>query len=326
MKSLLCIAGLLISSCLYGQMDLRDDATFFQEQGQVYQQWLERIGLDQYLQVYLVEVDSDLVSIYLEPAVAYTELFAAKAMLEELRSSYASEHGEPLGQRLLHKMLYLMELDEDQANVQFFNSYESSVREMLYSRAWYYNETGVFQDLLTEGSLIQRGKGEELDIAIDLSASDDCSAAEKLAQGYSRREVYERIIQYAQQRFTTTSCADRQPQIKIRRNGEILRFDAEDLCRTVLYDKSNSVLCRISSRLGFSCNTIERERLHFIIKYQPTESGFVLECSIDGKYADTWGTPQRGDFKSMEENPEVAEYLTLFAELFTEELRAQLQE
>lgn len=326
MKSLFFLSSLLVSSCLLGQMDLREDAVFFAEQGRVYQQWLERIGLAQYMEVYLVEVDSDLVSIYLEPAADYTELFAAKAMLEELRSSYEEEHDEPLGQRLLHKMLYLLELDEDQANVQFFNSYESSVREMLYSRAWFYNETGVFQDLLTEGSLIQRGKGEELDIEIDLSASGDCSAAEKLAQGYSRREVYERIIRYAEQRFTTKTCNDRQPHIKIRRAGEILRFDAEDLCRTVLYDESNSVLCRISSRLGFSCNTIERERLHFIIKYQPTESGFLLECSIDGKYADTWGKPRRGDFKSMEENPEFAEYLTLFAELFTEELRAQLQE
>lgn len=326
MKSILLISGLLLCSCLLGQTDLREDAAFFEEQGRVYQQWLERIGLAQYMEVHLVEVDSDLVSIYLRPGTEYVELFAAKAMLEELRSSYEQEHSEPLGQRLLHKMLYLMELGDHQANVQFFNSYDSSVRQMLYSRAWFYNETGVFQDLLTEGSLIERGKGEELDIEIDLSASGDCSATEKLAQGYSRREVYERIVAYAQKRFITKTCEDREPQLKIRRGGEILRFDAEDLCRTVLYDESNSVLCRISSRLGFSCNTIERERLHFIIKYQPTESGFVLECSIDGKYADTWGTPRRGDFKSMEENPEFAEYLTLFAELFTEELRTHLQE
>ena len=318
-------------SFLIAQEDLRKDADFFQEQGEVYGQWLERMGLDAYLKVHLVEVDSELVSIYLEPVAPPDEtmdVYVGREVWDTVSTVFQEQHGEQLGRRLLYKMLFLFELEDQQANVQFFNSYDLGTGvDFKYIKAWYFDEEGRFQEYHFEGDeLANSNKAQNLQISVDLSQADDCSSDELVARSLTPREVYDRIIHYAEERFGQANCSGRNPRVRVFRREDDLRFEADDLCRTVLYDETNSVLCRISSRLGLNCNSIERERLHFEITYTPTSSGFRLNCIIDGKYADTWGRPRRGDYKSMEENPEFAEYLTLFAEVFTEELRAFLEE
>ncbi len=331
MRKFLCISFMFCAYLLGAQEDLREDAAFFQAQGEVYSQWLERTGLNQYLKIHLVEVDSELVSIYLEPVEqpeVVFDVYARKAVWDTVSTVYFQEYGDQLGRSLLYKMLYLFELDEQQANVQFFNTYDQGVTAgYRYILAWYFDEQGEFQEYRSVGSTIATSnRAKDMQIHIDLSAAEDCSANGTISSTLAAEDVYSRILAYAQSRFGEATCSGRKPSLRVRENRDVLRFEADDLCRTVLYDETNSVLCRISSRLGFNCNSIEREQLHFIISYSPTESGFRLNCTIDGKYADTWGRPRRGDYKSMEENPEFAEYLTLFAEVFTEELRIFLEE
>jgi hypothetical protein len=45
--------------------DLTHDADFFQKQTAVYQRWLDNSGLGAYLSVYDIEVQKDMLSIYL---------------------------------------------------------------------------------------------------------------------------------------------------------------------------------------------------------------------------------------------------------------------
>jgi hypothetical protein len=101
---------------------------------------------------------------------------------------------------------------------------------------------------------------------------------------------------------------------------EVLRFEVTDLCKVVLVDETNPVICDwLVARLK-PCNWIKRELLTFTIVYEPRDYGFNLNVEIDGKVGSgIYERVRRGGYYSME--VDFDDYLERYADAFCIELK-----
>lgn len=299
----------------FGQEDYTLDLAFFKAQEATYQQWLEDAGLGEVLKVQEVEVEPDLISLYL--AFNYTDLDSIYNAWNQLKASFDQRHDISLEQQLFYKFTHIFDLPEDDGNVQLYDEYSLDKKICYY---WgIYFETG---EVITEFE-DHCGKATKI-FQVDTADFSDTKkiTAESIQNRLTQSKVFDEILRFARQRFEQPVCPDRNPLVRLRENKHLLRFEVDDLCKEVLHDESNHVLCRIATRLRFTCNTISRERLNFTITYEKINKGFQLTCEIDGKYAQgiLGRKPRRADYKNMEEG-EFKEYLELYADLFVQDLR-----
>lgn len=313
-KIFLFVISICWVSFSFGQEDYTLDKAFFKAQEAVYQQWLEDAGLGEILKVQEVEVEPDLVSLYL--AFHFTDIDSMFNAWNQLKVEFDQRNDITLEQQLFYKFIHILDIPESDGNVQVFDKYTLE----KYCLYWgiYFEEGEVKSE--HEHLCNKFSKTFQID-PVDFSTAKKITA-DSIKNRLTRSKVFDEIFRFARQRFEQPACDDRIPLVRLRENKTVLRFEADDLCREVLLDETNHVLCRIANRLRFSCNTISRERLNFTFTYEPTEEGFQLSCEIDGKYASgSFGRkPKRGDYKNMEEGT-FKEYLELYADLFIQDLR-----
>lgn len=312
---------------LQAQENLTKDTPFFQAQAKVFQKWLEKEGLGTVLKVREVEVDPQILALYLEFKEQGADHDEVVINYQKIKQAFESKNTLPLEAQLFYKMVHLMEVDEDIANVQIYDTYNPQEQPCFYVGAYFKNnQIQIDKKIAASGECPNRYKGKKWIVQIDPS---DFLNAKKITQKsihkkFGKKQVFDLIFQYAKKRFEKNPCPNRKAKVRLRENKNMLRFEADNLCKQVLYDETNQLLCRIVDRMGFSCNTIKRERLNFIIIYEATNHGFILHCEVDGKYSSGLGKGRRGDYNSMEENPGFNDYLELFADEFAQELRKEI--
>lgn len=106
-------------------------------------------------------------------------------------------------------------------------------------------------------------------------------------------------------------------------SGDVLRFEITDLCREVLIDEANPLLCQILRTFGNDCNFVKRELLTFTIAHRTTAAGFNLHLEIDGKYGSGfYENVRRGGYLNME--IDFDDYLERYADQIKEEFKRVL--
>lgn len=158
--------------------------------------------------------------------------------------------------------------------------------------------------------------------------SDDFKDMKKMSvqafqQKFDRKTVYEKIHSYAKQKYERKTCDQRNPKLRLLESEGVLRFEITDLCREVLTDEANPLLCKILRNFGYDCNWVKRELLIFTVIQRETPTGFQLHLEIDGKYGSGfYENVRRGGYLSME--IDFDDYLERYADQFKEEIRRLL--
>ena len=269
---------LFLSLSLQAQReDLTKDRAFFLKQDTVYQQWLDYSGLGKTLRVKDVEVKSEQVSLYL--AFPNENADSVTAAWAQLKQDYARLNtGLSLEQALFYKMLHLMELRQSVANVQLYDTYDTR-KEPCFYRGIYVKDGALRVD--SSGC-----KSKRLDIYVspnDLRAAKKPSKAAFQKQ-YTQQYVFEKIHQYAKQRYEKETCYGRHPMVSPPQYDENrMRFEVTDLCKEVLKNASNPTLCTFLNKYVKPCNWITREKLTFTFTYQEKDGAFQLKCELEGK-------------------------------------------
>lgn len=275
--------------------DLTKDKAFFEQQAKLYQQWLAHNGLGKTLHVKTIEVEPQQVALYL--AFPTENADSVAAAWDQLKKDYAALNtGLSLEQELFYKMLHVMELRQSVANVQLYNTYDTRLEPCFYRGI--YVKDGAFH-LDSSGC-----KSKKLDIYIspgDLSGAKKHSASSFQKQ-YTQQYVFDKIHQYAKQRYEQQKCENRIPAVSPPLiDGNLMRFEVTDLCKEVLKNESNNAFCDFLSKYLKPCNWIKREKLTFSFIYQQKDNGFLLKCEVEGKVGSGfYDQVGRGGYLDME--------------------------
>jgi hypothetical protein len=294
--------------------DLTDYRETFISQSKLYQKWLDHSGLGKILHVKAIEVESQQVALYL--AFPTENADSVTAAWAQLKKDYnALNTGLSLEQALFFKMQHLMELRESLANIQLYDTYDTR-KEPCFYRGIY-----VKDNVFRVDSSGCRSVGMDIYLTpSDLKAAKKPSDTAFINQ-YTQQFVFDKIYQFAQQRYEQTLCYDRNPKVSTPQiDGNIMRFEVTDLCKEVLKDAKNPDICAFLNKYVKPCNWITREKLSFTFIYQTKGDAFQLKCELDGKvgsgYYDTVG---RGGYLDMQ--IDFDGYLTDYANKLQYELK-----
>ena len=119
---------------------------------------------------------------------------------------------------------------------------------------------------------------------------------------FSRQYVFDKILQYAKQRYERKTCENRNPTVGAPQiDGNVMRLEITDLCKEVLKDEQNNTICAFLNKFLKPCNWIKREKLSFIFVYEVNDGGFLLKCELDGKVGSGfYDQVRRGGYLDME--------------------------
>lgn len=262
-----------------------------------------------------IQVKSQELSLYL--AFPYQDLDSIVIAWRDLKIAFEKTHPLILEQELFYKMAHMMEVRQSVANVQIYDTYDLR-KEPLFSRAIYFENDSVKVE-----SSNPKSQTREVDIQIDdFSKMKKMSKAE-FQKKFDRESVYDSIVQYATKKYEQKKCEDRSPKLRILETGTTLRFEINDLCREVLTDEANPLLCQILQKFGYDCNWAKRELLTFTIVQRPIDNGFQLSIEIDGKYGSGfYEKVRRGGYMDME--IDFKAYLERYADEFKEEIKRMI--
>jgi len=294
--------------------NLQDHRSFFSERTADYQQWLNESPIGKVFQVEHLDVRPDTLFLYLafQPGDYDYQLGA----LEQLRNDFSRQHFLSLEEQLFYKAAFFYEIAPEKLVIQLFDTYDPA-RTALYWLGIHFHGGAI---------AFQENKAKPILKSIHIEPADfsghQKSASQKVDRSYSKEEVYQSIYRFLQEKYQQQTCPDNQPRLFLRESQKRLWVQVDNLCREALYDQTNNVLCRILKRLDLSaCNTIKRERYHFIVGYEPTETGFELEVVIDGEYSTNYLLGY-GQYRKMDHR--FMEYFQLYADVLIEEMNQAL--
>lgn len=321
-KSILIIILLtsIFSLALAQSEDLREDIVYFQKQSKLYQTWLEREGIGQHLGVKEIDVKKDQFALFLE--FKYQDLDSIINAWEQIKGTFEDKSNLSLEQQLFYKLTLMMELRQSVANILIYDTYDLKEEPLFYRWIKFDSDSGR---VIVKSSA---PKSEKRYINIPLKPAMGSHSGARLSIDHegSKKVLFEKIVKYAEKEIIGKECRERYPELKILEDEEVLRFRVQDLCREVLVEESQSLLCQVARRCGFKCNDITREMLVFTITYQPSVNGARLEIDIDGLFGSGfYSKVERGAYKSMDLDPRFKPYLVEYADDIKRQLKKSLK-
>jgi hypothetical protein len=288
------VLGIVPSALSAQSADLSRDVDFFRQQEKVYQRWLDQSGLGRVLKVHTTEVDQNKLSLYL--AFRYQDLDSIQAGWESLKTAFEVTRPVSLERELFGKMLHFMQVPQEQALVQLYNTYDVTKPELFFR--------GIYFDA-GEGTVKVSENGPKAERILKLSPANlggmKKVSAERFKATYDKATVFRSILSYLEKRYNEDNCANREPKLTLLEEDEVLRFEVTDLCREVLTNAANPLLCELMNNLGRPCNWVRREKLDFVIAYRPLPEGFELSMQVEGSYGSgRFSEVPRGGYYSME--------------------------
>jgi len=271
--ALFCMAIIPLSAQVE---NLLVDSVFFERQKAEYQEWLEFTGFGDFLQVRDLLVEQERVRLYLGFHVSNAD--TVKAIWDNLKYAHDLKMGDRLEETLFFRMCQLMNLQEEAAVLGIFDTYDST-QPTLFSRSIYFEDERV----KVHDNNPKHKNNFPILIKVSLNQDSGRRGGCSFTQNYSREYVFDKIIQFARQKYTRPRCDLRSPAVHPKPHDEYLRFEVRDLCREVIGEAENPIICRWLNSLGYNCNWTAREKLFFTFIYTKTEEGFTLHLTLEGQ-------------------------------------------
>ncbi len=274
--------------------NLTRDSTYFLQQKDEYQRWLVHTGLGRFLRVQDMRIAQEHVHLYLGFHTSNADTIAD--IWGQLKAAHEAQPGPKFEESLLFRMSNLMGLRQQAAVIEIYDTYDLG-RESLFFRRIYFKDGRVE---VQEGN--PRGEKNRY-IHIRPSDIKTGSQAGKtaFAKQYTKDYVFEQIVKFAQQKYAQSPCELRKPAVRPKPHEDYLRFDVSDLCREVVKDAQNPTICKWLNRLGYNCNWTTRELLSYTFLYLPTNEGFTLHLTLEGRVGSGYyDTVKRNGYMDME--------------------------
>lgn len=307
-RPLLFLLLLLPLATLAAQDDLRTDSAFFHSQKEGYQRWLEFEGMGNVLRVQGLEVDSQRLDLYLAFTSEDTDTVAQ--LWRQLKLDFEVRNAVTLEQHLFYKMAQLMEVEEGQARIALYDTYDPG-KGYCFLRGIFFEDGQVRVHS-------ENCKSEIRDLIVERPELHNKSQVSEtsFSSAVARREVFDKVYAYVLKRYGGRLCEGAPARVFLRERDQVLRFEVKDLCKEVITESRAPLVCQW---LPIDCKE-RREWLTFTITYLETPKGFKLTCTIDGKVGSGYfGSVGRGAFYDMEIDFEP--YLKDYADSFKLELQ-----
>lgn len=307
------ILFLLLPLCTMAQQeDLIKDKTFFEEQAKAYNQWLQSTGLGSLLSVKEIEVESNALSIYL--AFPDEEINFVVNAWRSLKNNFEANEPITLEQHLFYKALHYMQVDQEQLDVQLYNTYDSA-ETPLFFRGIYFADGKVKVVEDNPKSVIR-----EVSIPKPPLTSNSNGTEFQLKQGLSKELVFRKILQQANNFYSKDDkkVDGRIPVFSPLGKLDQLRFEISDLTGEVVTDQRRSYFCSLIRRLDYPCNWSPREVLTYTISYEDKGDALALKIEIDGRVGSgVYANARRRSYISLdvEHYPQLEAYAEQMREL-----------
>lgn len=304
---------LLLPVSLSAQQDLTQDRAFFEEQAQAYDRWLDATGLGDLLSVREITVEPNALSLYLSfPVEEINYVFVA---WETLKTDFQANESLTLEQQLFYKALHYMQVDQEQLDVQLYDTYDVS-KTPLFFRGIYFSDGQVTVSEDNPKSVTREVKIPKPQLSY---ISNGTQVRPK--QGMEKDFVFWKILQRARGYYEAEEkkVDGRVPVFKSLGQLDNLRFEVTDLTREVVTDGRRSTFCGLIQRLGYECNWSPREVLTYTISFEEKEGELVLQIEIDGRLGSgVYASARRRSYISLD-----VEYYPQL-EAYAEEMRERI--
>lgn len=329
MQRLLLTSLLILSFCTCGRaqtpsdaitqsvksQDLRKDSLFFEQQAQVYQQWLDNAGIGQYLHYRELHVQAHRVDIYLE--FKSDNIDTQIAQWDTLKVLFSEGDGVTLEEQLFYKAHGLMEVTQDAISVQFHDTYDP-YEVSNFGRMFYFKD-GYVQTVTNN----PRSAIEPIEIYPGEVEGETDAARTFFNSNMTKEMVYDQILSYAHSRYDTAGFNGVMPSFDVLEKTRNLRFEVSNLRLEVL--KNSNTLCQWLLKKEINCPWAKRERLIFRFTYLKTEKGIIITGDIDGQVGSgLYGFVERGGYLPMETDykAEIGRYTEKYTVALTDYLKA----
>lgn len=323
MKKVL-ITFLLCSSFgfINAQDDLTLDQNFFEEKANLYQDWLDNIGVGTYMKYRELYVNTDTLFFYLE--FLSEDLQYNISAWTEMKMKFEKDSPLKFEEQLYYKYLFMMELRPSQGNIQLYDTYNLE-ESPLFARIIYYDDKA---DTVAIEENNPKGQDEKINIAFKPGLEPNARSSVEAFHSGMKEELFDKILDFSRQELIKPNGRGGQSQFYVREKGENLVIEVSDLSKEILVDASNSVLCELANRFGIKCYDITREKLQISFGYQALyDNKARVDISIDGMFASGSGSAvKRGAYKDMELDPRFRTYLELYADQFKIKLEDYLKQ
>ncbi|WP_020569750.1 hypothetical protein [Neolewinella persica] len=306
----------IIFFCLnIGNAQLTEDQEYFETQGEIYQRWLDHVGLGRVLIVKEIKVNGE--RLYLKLGFREENYDKVVANWKQLKVAFDSKSALSLEEKLFYRACHLFSIPQEDMKVWVNDTYEWGMEPCFVRKVYFEGGDVVAKEINC------RTKIRNVVVSNAELGKLRGNAVAEINLEKSRGTTYENIIKYAEQKYGSSNCGSREARFKVLQKDHVLRFEVQNLCKEVLTDEANPLACKVLKRLGYDCNWIKREMLTFTIIEQKTEDGFRLYCEIEGKYGSgLFEEVKRGGYHDME--VDFDEYLEIYADFFTTSLKKHL--
>ncbi len=288
-----------------------------------YQNWLHIKAIDKYLMVTGSDTLDGFLTFYLQ--IIPTTDDSAFVVWETLRKKFSQLHGFSLEEWLFKNFISTVKTRPELANLQI-SSRKPDGSDGDFYRGIYFENKQI--------KVIERnGKAKNFnpqEIVSFLSGFRSLKPTKLLVRNtkyklkvqgnYGKQKVYDKITEYAENRFRK-KLPDFQHNFYIdRSSSDILYFEVRNVKSEVFADEDNNFIAEfISWFSGTQVDWRTIEELHFSIKYIPVGNSrsFILEFDIDGRYGSGFhGINQWEKMFDMEKDfdPKLERYQQQFAQ------------
>ena len=323
MKSYFLFCVFFYAHYSFAQDSLVNDLPFFQDRGSAYQNWLEEMELDKILQVREIQVfseDKNYVSLYLEIPNNYSDRDSIADYVlhawRELRKAYEERNNFKLEIELFLQMIHLFELDPSEAAIQLYDSYDPTIKELVFFVIY-----SVDSEIVMDSSL-SRSTEHELEVSIP-SMKNRGSIEVNLPEGQELAYInlFEKINTFFFEKFNGDNSVNLDEPILDGKRG-IYQVSVYPLKEEVLNDHQELAICEWLNRLNFSCSTKPTEWLTFTFS---VVDEMTLTCRLDGKFSNqSIFSSKRGTFEPIDYDEESRTILKRYGDIFMNNLKQYL--
>jgi len=297
---------------LHAQEDLREDEAFFKKKAEVYQAWLNDMGVGQYLEYRELYANQDTLFFYLE--FRSDDLDYNIAAWEKMKKEMEQHTSFKFEEQLYHKFLFMMELKPQQGNIQLYDTYDP-YDAPLFEQIIYFDEEGDTVAIESAGS---KSQSESIDIDFEVNGSPTARTTTETLLRQKKEVLFREILSYCRKNLIKPNGRGGKSQFVVRERGEKLVIEVSDLSKEILKDANNSWVCDWADFFGWDCIDITREKLQIRFGLLPLYGNKLrIEMQIDGMFASGAGKAvRRGAYKDMELDSRFRTYIELYADQF----------
>lgn len=305
--------------------DLSPHLDFFQKTSRQYQRWLDVTGLGKSLRVDSFQLTKNNTELELLLLLRTHDPDSAVALWKGLNRSFLESANDTLAleTELFETFARQMQIPPDRGNVQIYIRDRRGMYIPCFY-VWIWSDQGIIKTTVR----LNECKAKIFDITINPGKVRQTGKGKssQVARKVQPNEVFDEILRFAREQYEVNPCYGRQPKVEVdyqKTKNNTLEFSVTDLCRVVLTDEKKSLWCDLLTKIGYPCDDVRRERLVFHFTYIPTNTGYQLQCRLDGLFGSGAYKPRVSGYMDME--PDFDDYLTTYVNGFQERLAKRLQ-